>query len=129
MSHLFYLHWNAEELAPRVHTLEAAGHAVVAHCTPGESPRLGDTLPDAVIISLDRLPSHGRHVAAWVWEAKKRQGIPILFVGGKPDKVAEARAQFPAAIFCADEEVPEKLAELLATPAAGDGVIRADTAA
>jgi hypothetical protein len=121
MPRLFYLHWNAAELEPRVRDLEAAGHAVVSHCTPGEPPRLGESLPDAVIISLDRLPSHGRHVAAWFWEAKRRRSIPILFVGGKPHKVAEARAQFPEAVFCADEAVTEKLAELLAAaPAAAD---------
>jgi hypothetical protein len=139
MSKLFYLHWNAEELEPRVRGLEARGHAVVSHCTPGEPPRLGDAVPDAVIISLDRLPSHGRHVAEWFWESQKRRGIPILFVGGKPDKVAPIRAfvggkpdkvapiraQFLAAHFCASEEVPKKLAELLATAPAEDVDARA----
>ena len=36
------------------------------------------------MISLDRLPSHGRAVAEWLWEAKKRQHIPIVFLGGQP---------------------------------------------
>src|SRR6266516_2500422 len=105
MPKLFYLHWNREELEARLRPLEAAGHQALGHTTPGEPPRLGDFVPDAVIISLDRLPSHGRHVAEWFWEAKKRRSIPILFVGGKPDKRAEAQGQFPEAVFCASEEV------------------------
>ena len=57
-------------------------------------------MPDALVISLDRLPSHGRAVAEWFWEAKKRRSIPLIFVGGAPDKVERTREKFPEALFC-----------------------------
>ncbi len=69
-------------------------------------------LPDLMVISLDRLPSHGRAVAEWVWEAKKRQHIPILFCGGEPDKVAATKAKFPKAIYCATDAVAATIAKL-----------------
>lgn len=110
MANIFYLHYHEAELAGRVAALAAAGHAVRWHWSTEAAPKLGDELPDVVVISLDRLPSHGRHVAQWVWEAKKRRQIPIVFAGGKPDKVEEAREQFPAALFCAADEVAEVIA-------------------
>ncbi len=117
MARLFYLHWNQAELAARVKPLVAAGHEVHGHWSTDDHMRWGDFVPEVMIISLDRLPSHGRHVAEWVWEAKKRQSIPILFAGGKPDKVAAAREQFSLARFCATEEVPAAVDELLRQPA------------
>ena len=109
---VFYLHWNQDELESRIAALKEARHDVVAHWSTEEHARLGDFIPDAVVISLDRLPSHGRQVAEWFWEAKKRRGIPILFVGGAPDKVETARRQFPEAVYCASDDVPGALERL-----------------
>src|SRR5262249_31659140 len=113
MARVFYLHWNREEVEARVAPLRAAGHDVTPHWSTEEPPKFGDVLPDVFVISLDRLPSHRRHVAAWVWEAKKRQALPIVFAGGKPVKVAAAKEQFPRARFCAAAEVPDFLARIL----------------
>jgi hypothetical protein len=57
------------------------------------------------VISLDRLPSHGRAIAELIWEAKKRQRIPILFAGGAPDKVKATREKLPKARYCGWDEV------------------------
>ena len=35
------------------------------------------------MISLERLPSHGRAVAKWLWSAQYRRVIPVVFVGGR----------------------------------------------
>jgi hypothetical protein len=69
-------------------------------------------LPDALLISLDRLPSHGRAIARWFWEAEKRRSIPILFVGGSPEKLSRFQTQFPGAHFCAEGEISRVLADL-----------------
>ena len=69
-------------------------------------------MPDAVVISLDRLPSHGRAVAEWLWQAKKRQSIPLVFVGGTAEKVETMRERFPAAVYCARERLVEMLAAI-----------------
>jgi hypothetical protein len=113
MARIFYLHWNEAELLARVAPLEAAGHEVKGHWSTEAPAKLGDFVPDAVVVSLDRLPSHGRAVAEWFWEAKKRQSIPLLFAGGQPDKVAAAQKQFPRARFVSSETVLQTLDKVL----------------
>jgi len=113
MAKVFYVHWNEAELQERLAPLKKAGYDLAAHWSTETHTRFGETLPDAVVISLDRLPSHGRVVAEWFVEAKKRQHIPIIFSGGQPDKVKAAKAKFPQAIFCPTEETPAVLAQTL----------------
>jgi|SRR5262245_128535 len=110
---VFYIHWNEEELQERIAPLRLVGHELLTHWNAAKVGKLGDFLPDVVVISLDRLPSHGRLYASWIWDAKKRQHIPIIFAGGQPDKVALAQQQFPNAIYCATEEVPEMVSRLM----------------
>jgi hypothetical protein len=109
MAKVFYLHWHQEEIKPRIAALKAAGHEVQYHSSTEDHIKLGDLVPDVVVISLDRLPSHGCHVAEWFWEAKKRQSIPLVFAGGKPDKAAEVKRKFPKAIFCATDDILDVL--------------------
>src|SRR5262249_5531689 len=113
MPTLFYLHWNEPELRERIASLEADGYTVAAHWSTETAAKIAEPYPDAVLISLDRLPAHGRAVAERFWEAKKRQRIPIIFVDGKPDKVADTRKKFPRAIYCPTAQLPDVLAQLL----------------
>lgn len=110
---LFYIHWNESELEERLAPLRAAGHVAYGHWNTQTTPKLADNLPDVMIVSLDRLPSHGRAYAGWLWEAKKRQHIPLVFAGGQPEKVAVTRQLFPQAVFCTTEEVPAVVNSLL----------------
>ncbi len=110
MARLIFVHWHQEEAEARAAALSAAGHEVRVHWASGDRLPWSDPPPDAVVLSLERLPSHGRAVADWVWEAKKRQTIPLLFLGGAPEKVEAARRQFPGAHFCPD--LPALLAAL-----------------
>ena len=50
--------------------------------------------PDAVVIDLSRLPSHGREIATAIRGYKQTRQIPILFVDGAPDKVAIVRDKY-----------------------------------
>ena len=113
MARVFLLHWHEDECEARAAALRAAGHTVSVHWKTESSPALKDALPDIAVISLDRLPSHGRAVAEWLWEAKKRQQIPILFTGGEPPKVEATRAKFPRAIYCSTSAMAETVAEVL----------------
>lgn len=106
---IFYLQYNEAEAKARKKLLEENSHNVLAHWSTEVAPKMGAELPDAVVISLENLPSHGRAVAEWFWGAKKRQSIPLIFVGGLPEKVTVAKKQFPKAKFCK----PEKLLEVL----------------
>jgi hypothetical protein len=85
---------------------------VRTHWSTTESADLKDKLPEALVVSLDRLPSHGRAMAEWLWEAKKRQHIPIVFEGGAPDKVAATKSKFPDAVYCPTGGVAAALARL-----------------
>jgi hypothetical protein len=113
MAKVFYLHWNEAEVKERIAPLAKAGYEVTYHWSTAEHAKFGETQPEAVVISLDRLPSHGRAVAEWFWEAKKRQHIPLIFAGGQPDKVKATKTKFPKATFCATEEVAAVLEHVL----------------
>lgn len=110
--HVLYLHWHAEELATRVAPLRQAGYSIAEHSSTAAAPSLQDHLPDVAVLSLARLPSHGRAVAEWLWEAKKRQHIPIVFVDGAPEKVAVTKKKFPTAHYCTADKLLATLAKL-----------------
>ncbi|MFN8288657.1 MAG: hypothetical protein U0U70_00230 [Chitinophagaceae bacterium] len=112
MLHVFFIHWNEKELKEKIAPLKKAGYRVSWHFSQESTASLKDDLPDVLIICLDRLPSHGRAYAEWMWGAKKRQHIPVIFCGGQEDKVKATRARFPQAIFCSNEQVADKLKAL-----------------
>lgn len=102
---LFYIHWNETELKQKIIPLIKAGYKVKFHFDTELTADLKNHLPDALIICLDRLPSHGRAYAEWMWEAKKRQHIPVIFCGGKEEKVKAIKEKFPKAVFCTNEDL------------------------
>ncbi|MBL7739760.1 MAG: hypothetical protein JNK14_11105 [Chitinophagaceae bacterium] len=112
---IFYLHWNEKELKERVQPLRQLKHTIDSHWSSAETVKFGDTLPDIFIISLDRLPSHGRQYAQWLWEAKKRQHIPIVFVDGKPEKVEETKQKFPKAVYCTADTLLDTISKISVT--------------
>lgn len=112
MARVFYLHWNKAEALVKVRALRAAGHTVSYHYTAGERACVGE-VPDIWVISLERLPSHGRAVAEWCHETRQRRAIPLLFVGGAADKVARTRAKFPNASFCQPQELEATIDRLV----------------
>ena len=100
MADIVFIHWNDTEARERSQPLAEAGHRVRLHATEGAKSPM-PPLPEVLVISLDRLPTHGGEIADWLWEAKSRRGIPIVFVGGAADKVSLMRSKFPSARFCA----------------------------
>lgn len=118
MARLFYLHWHEKEAKERSRPIVKAGHKVSVHWSLEKTADFGATLPDVVIISQDRLPSHGRAVAAVFWEANQRRAIPIIFAGGEPDKIAATKTKFPQAVYCETDEVVQAIDEVLRNPPA-----------
>ncbi len=102
MARLFYIHWNKDEALEIVRALREAGHVVRYHAESGEEAwkLLKESPPDVLLISLERLPSHGRRVAAVTTEYKKLRELPVIFVGGEDEKVALTKKEFPNATFC-----------------------------
>ena len=65
-----------------------------------------DKLCDAVIINLNRLPSHGREVATALRGSKATRHIPIIFVEGAPEKVEPIRQLLPDAVYTTWPKLP-----------------------
>jgi hypothetical protein len=94
-------HWNAaegEELACR---LRKQGYEVElkTKVVPPELKAMAANPPNAVIIGLDRLPSHGRELAGALRRQKSTRPVPIVFAGGDPEKVEGVKALLPDAFY------------------------------
>jgi hypothetical protein len=103
------VHWHDDEAVAIAKELDAAGVANVRLGMPAKMSELRVLAPKAIVVSLRRLPSHGREVVDAVWSTKWGREIPVVFFDGEPEKVAKLKGQFPAATFCAFDEVVSML--------------------
>jgi hypothetical protein len=71
-----------------------------------------EKLCDAVVINLNRLPSHGREVATALRGSKSTRHIPIVFVEGAPEKVEPIRQLLPDAVYTTWPKLPGVLKKL-----------------
>lgn len=101
MGRVFLVHWHEEEAKEKARELAGWGWDVrVEHADGAKAVRhIGEEPPDAVVISLARLPAHGRETADALQRMKTTRSTPIVFVDGTADKVAEARAKVPGALW------------------------------
>jgi CheY-like chemotaxis protein len=101
MSRIRLVHWNAEDAAPILETLRRAGFEVDYSAQTQEIlPGIRKSPPDAVVIDLSKLPSHGREIAIWLRGQKNTRTVPILFLDGESAKVAIVRQKLPDAYYC-----------------------------
>ncbi|MBV9762882.1 MAG: hypothetical protein JO340_20145 [Acidobacteriaceae bacterium] len=82
--------------------LKAASYQVeyVSKIAPGVMRRLRENAPDAFVVDLSRLPSHGREIAVALRQSRGTRNIPIVFCEGAEEKVAKIRAKLPDATYC-----------------------------
>jgi len=94
-------HWNADEARERAARLTRFGHeAVIPRFQRGaDFTTITADPPDAFVIDLSRLPSHGREVAATLRARKATREVPIVFVDGAAEKVSRVRALLPDAAY------------------------------
>jgi len=118
MSRIFLVHWNAAEAAERAERLRRAGHEVEPYSSKedGKSRELRDDPPDAVVIDLSRLPSQGRDVALFIRQQKATRRVPLVIVGGDPEKVARMRELLPDATYAGWPGVRGALRDALRAP-------------
>lgn len=118
MSRLLLVHWNAAEAADRARRLSAAGHRVAcfsdADATSLREIRLDP--PDAIVIDLARLPSHGRALAVSLRQTKATRALPLVFIEGDAQKTARIREVLPDAVFTSWSEVRAALVRALKSP-------------
>ena len=120
MARVMLFHWNDVEARERAARLARIGHqAVIPLLRSGADfkPIAADP-PDAFLIDLSRLPSHGREVAAALRERKATRHVPIVFVDGAPEKVDRIRALLPDATYTDWKRVRGALRAALRRPVA-----------
>lgn len=104
-SRVAFFHWNEAEARLRIATTRLSRFRLEWLALQNGSDRrvwreLRDDLPAAVLIDLSRLPSHGREVAITLRQTKATAHLPVVFVGGAPEKVEATRAKLPDAEYC-----------------------------
>ena len=120
--------WNEADAIARARILRRAGYHVIADPpenaggakNPGGMVRYFRELsPDAVVIDLDRLPSHGRELGLSLRASKSTRHLRLVFAGGVPAKVELVRAAIPDAIFTPwDDDVAAAIERTFAQPEA-----------
>lgn len=109
MASIIYIHWHDEEARPTADVLERSGHRVRVH--HDSKARIDfSSPPDALVVSLERLPSHGREIADYFATTKKLMSVKLFYIGGKPEVIDAACDRVPTALPCASlEELVEHL--------------------
>ena len=111
------IHWNSAEAEERARKLRGAGYDV-AHDVPKATflRELRADPPSAVIVDLSRLPSQGRDVALAIRHAKALRHVPLVFVGGQPDKLAAIKKHLPDAVYTNWRSIRGSLEKAIANP-------------
>lgn len=102
MGRIELLHWNAEEAQQYLEFLRRAGHEAgyEAEFSPALMRRWRESPPDAFVIDLSRLPSHGREIGSALRQSRATRHVPLVFCEGAPEKVARVRTELPDATYC-----------------------------
>jgi hypothetical protein len=91
----------SDQAAEHVSKLESRGFRVDA--SPLEASRLigriAELAPTAVVIDLDRKPSHGKAVGVVLQSAKSTRAIPLVLAGGPEEKAAHIQGDLPGAVL------------------------------
>jgi CheY-like chemotaxis protein len=119
MQRIRLIHWHEAESAAKADRLRDAGYDV--DYQPADKPEafhknLGATPPQAVVIDLSRLPSHGREVALRLRQYKPTRHIPLVFVEGDPEKVARIQQILPDAVYTTWGRIRGSLKRAIARP-------------
>jgi FixJ family two-component response regulator len=111
---LYLVHWNEAEAQELSSTLQEQGWRVTVHHSLGQFKmgELRQDPPAAILISLRRLPSHGREIADAIGSVIWGKQIPIIFMDGKPEKLPALQEQFPGAVFTTWENLVSALEDL-----------------
>jgi hypothetical protein len=112
--------WNEADAAASASVLRRAGYRVIAdppENAGGMVRYFRELAPDAVVIDLDRLPSHGRELGLSLRASKSTSHLRLVFAGGVPAKIEIVRAAIPDAIFTPwDNDLAAAIARAIAQP-------------
>jgi len=111
--------WNDDNARMRERELTQLGFSVDASSLLGVGGVVGhfrDAAPDAVVLDLDRLPSHGREVGIMLRDSKSTRHLPLIFAGGDPQKVERIRGELPDAVFTGWNSIGDAVRAAIAHP-------------
>ena len=113
-----FIHWNPSEGDKLAGLIRSAGFDVSFEVPEGPPflKLLQRDSPDAVVIDLSRLPAQGRDIGLAVRHYSATRGLPLVFVGGEPEKREAVRSFIPDAVFTSWEAIGESLPHALAHP-------------
>jgi CheY-like chemotaxis protein len=112
------IHWNEDEGRERQKQLRALGFDVQFDCIDGSATikKLRADTPDAVVIDMTRMPSHGREVGRVLRMTKASRHWPLVFVDGEPAKIEVTKALLPDATYTSWSRVKTALTRAIARP-------------
>ena len=118
MSRIRLIHWNGPEGRERQLRLASLGHQTDFDDADGPALMriLRGSQPDAFLIDLSRLPSHGREVGMWLRSTKATRHVPLIFVDGDPVKVARVKNVLPDATYTSWSRLKTALPKALSRP-------------
>lgn len=109
------VHWKPEEITSQLAMLQKAGYAITCRGFDQEIwKKLRANPPEVLIIDLSRLPSHGREVGLAMRQSKSTRNLPLIFVGGPPEKVEKVKNLLPDAWYCEWRNVRGTITKALA---------------
>ena len=109
------IHWKPEEGEALLPALQEAGWKAECFKPDGSAGLAGlrANPPQAIVIDLSRLPSHGRAVGTALRQYKQTRHVPLVFVGGAGDKLETLRKDLPDAVFTTWDQIGGALSDAL----------------
>ena len=107
MRRLCLVHWDIAEAEKRAPGLRNLGYEVECAAPmgyPGLRP-LRDAPPDVVVIDLSRRAAYGRDIAQALRRYKATRNVPLVLLGGEPEKLGAIRERLPDAVYADWEDV------------------------
>ena len=118
MNRVRLVHWNEEEARVRVSALEKAGYEVDYEPLRDQTAmrRIREGSPQAIVIDLSRTPSQGRDLAIWLRKQKSTRNVPLVFLGGAPEKAESVKRVLPDAVYSNWSKARSALKRAIARP-------------
>jgi hypothetical protein len=121
------IHWNDDEAAARVKQLRAAGFAAQYEKLVGQTKQMRIIVtdpPDAYVVDLSRMFSHGREIGLALRQRASTRQIPLVFVDGDPEKLARLKSILPDATYTTWPTIKSAINRTLKAPKANPIVPR-----
>ncbi len=101
MPRVTLIHWKPEQSRAGAAAIRKAGYTVGVVTPNGMAflKTMSENPPAAVVIDLDRLPSHGRDIGVAIRNREGTRRIPLVFAGGEKEKIERVRETLPDAVY------------------------------